>query len=74
MREILARLRSTYCRSIGIEFMHLAAPVKKAESKPSYFGGIDYVKAPMVVAPIIKKKKLAGKDRITEIIREYESL
>lgn len=40
--------------------MILAAPVKKVEGKASYFGGVDYVKAPMVGVPIIRSKKLTG--------------
>ena len=30
LRELFAALRATYCGSIGIEFMHISAPVKKA--------------------------------------------
>ena len=41
--------------------MMMAAPVKQhKEEKASYFGGVDYVKAPMVAVPIIKDKKLSG--------------
>lgn len=40
--------------------MVLAAPPKKIETKASYFGGVDYVKAPMVGVPIIRGKKLNG--------------
>jgi 2-oxoglutarate dehydrogenase E1 component len=30
LREILECLRKTYCRSIGLEFMHISVPAKKA--------------------------------------------
>ena len=40
--------------------MILAAPVKKTEGTASSFGGVDYVKAPMVGVPIIRSKKLTG--------------
>ena len=40
--------------------MILAAPAKKVETKASYFGGVDYVKAPMVGVPIIRRNKLKG--------------
>ncbi len=29
LRDILAKLQRTYCRSIGLEFMHISTPVKK---------------------------------------------
>lgn len=40
--------------------MVVAAPPKKVKTKASYFGGVDYVKAPMVGVPIIRGKKLSG--------------
>ncbi len=41
--------------------MMMAAPAKQHKAKKaSYFGGLDYVKAPMIGVPIIKDKKLTG--------------
>ncbi|MFY0610934.1 MAG: hypothetical protein JXQ99_05365 [Hyphomicrobiaceae bacterium] len=41
--------------------MMMAAPAENNKSKKaSYFGGVDYVKAPMIAVPIIKEKKLTG--------------
>jgi len=41
--------------------MMMAAPAKQHKAdKASYFGGVDYVKAPMIGVPIIKDKKLTG--------------
>ena len=40
--------------------MILAAPAKKVETKASYFGGVDYVKAPIVGVPIIRGEELKG--------------
>lgn len=40
--------------------MLLAAPKAKVEGKATYFGGVDYVKAPLVGVPIIKNKQLTG--------------
>ena len=40
--------------------MILAAPSKKTEAKATYFGGVDYVKAPMLGVPIISKGRLHG--------------
>ena len=41
--------------------MMMAAPAKQNKmDKASYFGGVDYVKAPMVGVPIIKERQLTG--------------
>src|SRR5262249_1148158 len=29
LRELLRRCRATYCRTIGVEFMHISSPVRK---------------------------------------------
>src|SRR5262249_59480592 len=29
LREVLRRCRATYCRTIGVEFMHISSPARK---------------------------------------------